>query len=70
MSHNVHTIRRGEIEEKVRVLQEKLQKVEAELDEGLEERSGKYAELRSKEKMITGEFLMLYIICMYIHRVL
>ena len=42
------------MEEKVRVLQEKLQRLEAQLEEGQEERSEKYDELRSKEKMITG----------------
>ena len=45
----------GEVQERVRVLQEKLRQVEGELEEGQEERSVKYAELRSKEQAITGE---------------
>jgi intraflagellar transport protein 74 len=46
----------GEVEEKVALLQEKLHRMEGELEEGMEERSQKYTELRSKEQMIT-EFL-------------
>ena len=36
------------------MLQERLRRVEGELEEGQEERSEKYAELRSKEQMIAG----------------
>ncbi|CAI8003174.1 Intraflagellar transport protein 74 homolog [Geodia barretti] len=46
----------GEVEEKVALLQEKLHRMEGELEEGMEERSHKYTELCSKEQMIT-EFL-------------
>ena len=49
--------RTGEVQEKVQLLQERLQRLEGELEEGMEERSQKYTELRSKEKMITGTIL-------------
>ena len=44
----------GEMGERVRVAGERLRKVEGELEEGQEERSKKYNELCSKEKMISG----------------
>ena len=51
--------RAGEVQEKVRLVQERLSRMEGELEEGMEERSEKYAELRSKEKMITGTLKLL-----------
>ena len=45
----------GEVQDRVRVLQERLRTVEGELEEGQEERSAKYAELRVKEQKTTGE---------------
>ena len=44
----------AEIHERVRVLRERLNRVDGELEEGLEERSAKCAELHSTEQMITG----------------
>lgn len=43
----------GEIEEKIQQQRDRLQRLDGELEEGQEERSEKYTELRSKEKMIT-----------------
>ena len=60
----------AEVQERMHVLQERLGRVEGELEDGQEERSEKFAELRSKEQMIEGCNMMdLYILhactCVY-----
>ena len=59
-----------EIQEKVRIVQDRLRRTEGELDEGQEERIQKYSELRSKEKMITGQHCVCVCVCVCVYIVL